>query len=75
MEFKIGQGFVDTVARAPEVEKFVGNHLVSVVAELGLLTGEKLYRYYVDGKSGVAYSTVDLALTQGVKSAKKLEAK
>lgn len=75
MTFKMNQGFVDSVARAPEVEKFVGKHLVSVVGELGLLTGERLYRYYVDGKAGVSYSTVDLALKQGVKSAKKLEEK
>ena len=73
MSFSIRNGFTDDVARAPEIEELVSGSLVSIVSERSAISGETLYRYYVDGKARVAYSTVDLALKQGRKYATRLE--
>lgn len=50
------------IARSPELEEVYKGHLLEVLAETGSRTD--FFRYYIDGKSGVGYSTAALAMQQ-----------
>jgi hypothetical protein len=55
--------FDQSIARAPQHEEFYKDHLISILEEASKVTTDSsFYRYYVDGKKGSGFSSMEIAV-------------